>query len=163
MDLVFLLSQIKDLLAELNSYRPLDATTEARVMQKLRLDWNYHSNHLEGGQLTYGETKALLLFGITAQGKPLNDHLEVKGHDEAIRFIEDMIKQNRPMSEVFIRNLHKLILKESYKKEARTAEGGIFYAYNSRWKVQRNTQSCTYKNRGDVLFCFARRNACKDE
>lgn len=38
MDLVFLLSQIKDLLAELNSFRPLDATTEARVMQKLRLD-----------------------------------------------------------------------------------------------------------------------------
>lgn len=78
---------------------------------------------MEGGQLTYGETKALLLFGITAQGKPLKDHLEVQGHDEAIHFIEDMIKQNYHINEVFIRDLHKLILKESYKKEARTAEG----------------------------------------
>ena len=123
MDLAFLLSQIKDLLAELNSYRPLDATTEARVMQKLRLDWNYHSNHLEGGQLTYGETKALLLFGITADNKPLIDHLEVQGHDEAIHFIEDMIKENYPMNEVFIRDLHQLILKKPYKKPSITPDG----------------------------------------
>ena len=39
---------------ELDSLRPLKKEDELRVMQKFRLDWNYHSNHLEGNTLTYG-------------------------------------------------------------------------------------------------------------
>ena len=108
---------------ELDSLRPLSKEDELRIMQKFRLDWNYHSNHLEGNTLTYGETKALILFGITAQGKPLKDHFEITGHDEAIKFITDIIKQERPLTENFIRELHKLILKESYEVDAITPDG----------------------------------------
>ncbi|KKX46661.1 hypothetical protein [Sphingobacterium sp. IITKGP-BTPF85] len=61
---------------ELDNLRPLTKEQEDVIMQKFRLDWNYHSNNLEGNSLTYGETKALLLYGITAQGKPLKDHLK---------------------------------------------------------------------------------------
>jgi Fic family protein len=92
-------------------------------MQKFRLDWNYHSNHLEGNSLTYGETKALILFGLTAQGKPLKDHFEITGHDEAVKWIEDIIKQERPLTESFIRELHKLLLKEPYRKAAQSPSG----------------------------------------
>jgi len=108
---------------ELDSLRPLKKEDELRIMQKFRLDWNYHSNHLEGNSLTYGETKALILFGITAQGKPLKDHFEITGHNEAINWIIDIVKQERPLSENFIRELHTLILKESYEKDAITPEG----------------------------------------
>ena len=76
-----------ELKMELDSLRPIDQEREAIIMLKLRLDWDYHSNHLEGNSLTYGETKALILFGITAQGKPLHDHLEITGHDEAIKWV----------------------------------------------------------------------------
>ena len=62
---------------ELDNLRPINQEQESRIMQKFRLDWNYHSNHLEGNTLTYGETKALILFGVTAQGKPLKDTLEI--------------------------------------------------------------------------------------
>ena len=55
--------------AELDALRPIAPEDERRILQKLRLDWNYHSNHLEGNSLTYGETKALILFGITANGR----------------------------------------------------------------------------------------------
>lgn len=122
MEVSFLLNQAQSLKAELDTFRPIDAEREARVLQKLRLDWNYHSNHLEGGKLTYGETKALILFGITAQGKPLQDHLETSGHDEAILWIEDVIKEERSISEVFIRQLHELILKAPYQKRAITPD-----------------------------------------
>jgi len=81
------LEQVEQLKAELDALRPLDGEAEARIMQKFRLDWNYHSNNLEGNSLTYGETKALILFGITAQGKPLKDHFEITGHNEAINWI----------------------------------------------------------------------------
>ena len=68
----------------LDDLRPLSKEPEVAVIQKLRFEWNYHSNRLEGNSLTYLETKALLLHGITAQGKPLKDHFEITGHDEAI-------------------------------------------------------------------------------
>jgi Fic family protein len=109
--------------AELDKLRPINKEQEERIMQKFRLDWDYHSNHLEGNTLTFGETKALILFGITAQGKPLKDHLEITGHDEAIKWIIDVVKKDRPLTETFIRELHTLLLKEPYQKEALTPDG----------------------------------------
>lgn len=109
--------------SEVDALRPISKENELRIMQKFRLDWNYHSNHLEGNTLTYGETKALILFGITAQGKPLKDHFEMSGHDEAVKWILDIVKQERPLTENFIRELHKLILKEPYEIDAITPEG----------------------------------------
>lgn len=117
------LEKAQVLFEELESLRPLSAEDEQRIMQKFRLDWNYHSNHLEGNQLTFGETKALILFNITAQGKPLKDHIEMTGHNEAIEWIIDVIKEGRPMTESFIRHLHELLLKKPYKVKAITADG----------------------------------------
>lgn len=118
-----MLSQILMLKNELDTLRPLGREQEAIIMQKFRLDWNYHSNHLEGNSLTYGETKALILFGLTAQGKPLKDHFEITGHDEAIKWIEDIVKQERPLTESFIRELHTLLLQKSYEVDAITPDG----------------------------------------
>jgi len=101
----------------LDSLRPIDKEQEARIMQKFRLDWNYHSNNLEGNSLTYGETKALIMFGITAQGKPLKDHSEIKGHNEAIDWVIEMVKGDRPLTESFIRELHRLLLNELYEEK----------------------------------------------
>ncbi|MHC1708567.1 MAG: Fic family protein [Bacteroidales bacterium] len=108
---------------ELDSFRPLTPEIEQRIMQKFRLDWNYHSSHIEGNQLTYGETKALILFGTTAQAKPLKDHIEMNGHNEAILNIEEIIRQGRPLTESFIRELHQIILKEPYEVNAITPDG----------------------------------------
>ncbi|MEM9675417.1 MAG: Fic family protein [Bacteroidota bacterium] len=108
---------------ELDTLRPISKADEMRIMQKFRLDWNFHSNNLEGNSLTYGETRALILFDITAQGKPLKDHLEIKGHSEAVEWIEEIIKEERPLTENFIRQLHELILKEDYQTDAETPDG----------------------------------------
>lgn len=112
-----------DLKKELDSLRPLNKDQEEKIMQKFRLDWNYHSNHLEGNSLTFGETKNLILHGITAQGKPLKDHFEITGHNEALNWIIDIVKEDRPLTENFIRELHTLLLKESYYVEAITPDG----------------------------------------
>lgn len=117
------LEKVERLKAELNALRPISAEMEARIMQKFRLDWNYHSNKLEGNSLTFGETKALILFGLTANGKPLKDHFEITGHDEAIKWIEEIVKGETTLTETFIRQLHTLLLKESYKVDALTPDG----------------------------------------
>ncbi|MEM9916815.1 MAG: Fic family protein [Bacteroidota bacterium] len=112
-----------ELKSQLDALRPIPKEDELRIMQKLRLDWNFHSNHIEGNSLTYGETKALILFGITAQSKPLKDHFEITGHNEAVNWVVEIVKQDRPLTESFIRQLHKLILKEPYEVDAITPEG----------------------------------------
>ncbi len=111
------------LMVELEVMRPIWPEQEARILQKFRLDWNYHSNHLEGNSLTFGETKSLLLFGITAQGKPLKDHLEMTGHNEALNWVLDVVKGEYPLTESFIRELHKLLLREPYEVDAETPDG----------------------------------------
>lgn len=112
-----------ELKKELDGLRPLTKDQEEKIWQKFRLDWNYHSNHLEGNSLTFGETKNLILHNITAQGKPLKDHIEITGHNEALNWILDVIKEDRPLTENFIRELHKLLLKEPYEVEAVTPDG----------------------------------------
>ncbi|MBK9596884.1 MAG: hypothetical protein IPO60_00820 [Flavobacteriales bacterium] len=50
------LDRIDSLKSELDALRPLAPEDEQRLWQKLRLEWNYNSNHIEGNTLTYGET-----------------------------------------------------------------------------------------------------------
>jgi Fic family protein len=138
---------------ELDDLRPLDGEQEARIMQKFRLDWNYHSNHLEGNSLTFGETKALILHGITAQGKPLKDHFEITGHDEAIKWIDDVLKDKRPLTENFIRELHTLLLKEPHEKSAITSDGSATKRIISVGKYK--THPNHVKTQTGEIFYFA--------
>ncbi len=117
------ISKAIELKAQLDALRPLSADQEQRIWQKFRFDWNYHSNNIEGNSLTFGETKSLLLHNITAQGKPLKDHIEITGHNEAITALLDMTRGNVPLTESFFRNLHMLILRERYQVDAQTPDG----------------------------------------
>ncbi len=118
-----ILHQVDQLKLEIDGLRPLSKNQEGRIFQKFRLDWNYHSNAIEGNSLTYGETRALLLYGLTAKGKPFKDHLDIKGHNEAIDFLLALVKDDRPLSELDIREMHKLVLKEPYRTKAQTEDG----------------------------------------
>ncbi|MGA2296645.1 MAG: Fic family protein [FCB group bacterium] len=119
-----IIERIDQLKAEVDALRPMKPEQEQRLLQKVRLDWNYHSSKIEGNTLSYGETKALLLWGITAQGKPLRDHLEMKGHNEAVEYIMDILKGKEiPITEHFIREFHKIIIPEEYFLDAKTPDG----------------------------------------
>ena len=118
-----ILEKIDRLKGELDALRPLPADVVGRIEQKLRLESNYHSNAIEGNSLTLGETRSLILHGLTARGKPMRDHLDIEGHDEAVKAIEDAVKRNESLNEVFIRNLHQVLLKEPYENDAITPSG----------------------------------------
>jgi Fic family protein len=123
MDLRTLIDRIDQLKAEIDAFRPIDAEQEARVRQMLRIDWNYHSNAIEGNTLTLGETRAFLLQGITAKGKLFRDYLDIKGHNEAITYLEEMVRGQEPLTEVVIRELHRILLVEPYEVDAVTPDG----------------------------------------
>jgi len=120
---MLLFADLDRLRADLDALRPLAPEQQARVMQRFRLDWNYNSNALEGNSLTLGETRSLLLHGLTADGKPLRDHLDIRGHNEAILALEEVVRDERPLTEQFIRELHQLTLGEPHYKPAQTPDG----------------------------------------
>lgn len=118
-----LTEHIDSLKNQIDQLRPFSQEIEDKVMQKLRLEWNYHSNAIEGNHLNYGETVAFLMTGITAKGKSLKDHLDIRGHNEAILFLLSTVKDERNFTETDIRSLHKMILVEPYDSPAKTADG----------------------------------------
>lgn len=109
-DLTVLLSEIDNLKARFNAARPLPTAT----LRSLREDWEvlhtYHSNAIEGNTLTLGETKAVLLDGITISGKPLREHLEAVNHREAMRLMERLAELDKPLDEDEVLDLHRTIL-----------------------------------------------------
>ena len=115
--------RVRALRDELDSTRPLDAEQVGKAMQRLRLEWTYHSNAIEGNSLTYGETRALLMHGVTAQGKPLKDHLDVKGHREALDYLERFVRAEEPLTLAAIREIHRVLLGEPYEAVAETPGG----------------------------------------
>ena len=108
---------------ELVALRPLPPDVVARVAQKLRIESNYHSNAIEGNTLTLSETRGLILHGLTARGKPMRDHLDIQGHDDAVKAIQEAVTSEHGLNEVFIRNLHRVLLKEPYEAEATNPNG----------------------------------------
>ena len=119
------LETISALKNQLDGLRPLPPTVLARIEQKLRLEANYNSNAIEGNTLTLGETRSLILHGLTAHGKPLRDHLDIEGHDNAVKAIEAAVRDDQELNGVFIRNLHRVLLKEPYKTKAETPNGQL--------------------------------------
>jgi Fic family protein len=117
------LKQALSLRGELDKLKPIPKDLELKIAQKFRLDWDYHSNHLEGNSLTYGETMMLILRDHVAPGKPLKDHEEIIGHDEAVKLVENLVEEKRPLTENLIREIHVLLLKKAYWGNAVTPDG----------------------------------------
>lgn len=95
---------------QLDAKRPLPKHTVQSLREKLFLEWTYNSNAIEGNTLTMNETK-VVLEGITVGGKTMQEHLEVINHQDAIFYVEDIVRSEEPLSECQIKNLHRLVLK----------------------------------------------------
>lgn len=118
-----LLVRVDSAKAQLDKLRPLVREQEERVMQKFRLWWTYHSNAIEGNTLTQGETEMFLMEGLTAKGKPLKDHLDLRGHSNAINYLLGFIHDKEVLTEAAIRKLHEILLVEPYQVQAVTPDG----------------------------------------
>ena len=117
------IQNLTDVKQQLDSLKPFSQEVEGHVMQKIKLDWNFHSNAIEGNKLTRGETYSVLMYDLAASGKTVKDHTDIKGHNKAIDFIATLVDENIDLAEIDIRNLHKIVLQEPYKKEVHTSVG----------------------------------------
>lgn len=101
---------------ELDSRRPLTEGEVARLNEEFTVEFTYNSNAIEGNTLTLRETD-LVLRGLTIDRKPLKDHMEAVGHKEAFVYVRELVKEQVPMSESIIKQIHYLVLAD--KKDDR--------------------------------------------
>lgn len=115
---------IDKLAAELKSLLPMEPEHKERLDKKIRLEFNYNSNHIEGNTLTYGETELLLIFDKTTGNHELREYEEMKAHDVAFEMIKVWANDTeRPLNEADLKNLHKVLLVRPFWKEAITPDG----------------------------------------
>ena len=122
-------NEVDNLKKELDSKRPIPKETLKSLKESINLEWTYNSNGIEGNTLTLRETQ-VVLEGITVGGKSIKEHLEAINHEQAILFLDELVKDNEPINEWNIKNIHQLILKEidnenagKYRSENVTIKG----------------------------------------
>ena len=111
-----ILAQIERKKAELDGRRPLTEGEIERLNEEFTVEYTYNSNAIEGNTLTLRETD-LVLRGLTIDQKPLKDHMEAVGHKEAFDYVRELVKENAPLTESVIKQIHSLVLAD--KKDDR--------------------------------------------
>lgn len=111
-----ILLRIDEKKKELDGRRPLTDGEVARLNEEFIVEYTYNSNAIEGNTLTLRETD-LVLRGLTIDQKPLKDHMEAVGHKEAFEYVSELVKDNVPISENVIKQIHFLVLAD--KKDDR--------------------------------------------
>lgn len=108
------MNKIEQLYAEWQSLQPLKDEYQQRLNRKFMLEFNYNSNHLEGNTLTYGQTELLLLFGKVTEAANMKDLEDMKASNVGLNMMKEQALSEYPLTETFIRQLHKTLLREDY-------------------------------------------------
>lgn len=112
-----LFKEIDTLQQEINALRPLKTEELPLIKNYYTIGLTYSSNALEGNSLTETETKIVLEEGITIGGKPLRDHLEAIGHEDALAFLYTCVDK-KTVEEKDILQLHRLFYYRIDEKNA---------------------------------------------
>lgn len=103
-----LLESIDKKKTELDSRRTLTEGEVERLTEEFVVEYTYNSNAIEGNTLTLREAD-MVLRGPTIDQKPLKDHMGAVGHKEAFDFVRDLVKDQTPLSERIIKQIHYLV------------------------------------------------------
>ena len=141
---------IKKALAAWQKLQPLSDKDRERLSRRFTVDFNYNSNHIEGNTLTYGQTEILLLFGKVIGEADVRDVQEMTASNVGLRIMTEEAKvKETPLSQNFIRTLHKTLLREDYTVY-RNLPGGVQASYvihAGQYKTRPNSVITRYGDR----------------
>jgi Fic family protein len=113
-----ILQNIEENQKRISTYGKFDDAILKKINYKLRLDWNYYSNRMEGGTLTKAETRSVMVGNIDVKGKPFKDVAEMTGHDKIVLEVLKMSKGELRIAEKRIKEIHKAIMYEEDAEKA---------------------------------------------
>ena len=135
---------------EWNALQPLSDRDREMLSRRFTIDFNYNSNHIEGNTLTYGQTEILLLFGKIVGEADVRDVHEMTASNVGLKMMkEEALLKETPLTQHFIRTLHKTLLREDYTVY-RTLPGGVQTSYvihAGQYKTRLNSVITRYGDR----------------
>ena len=141
---------LKKALQAWQSIQPVSEKDRERLSRLFTIDYNFNSNHIEGNTLTYGQTEILLLFGKIIGEATVRDVQEMTASNVGLKMMAEEAKlQDMPLTQHFIRTLHKTLLREDYTVY-RTLPGGVQTSYTvhaGQYKTRPNSVITRYGDR----------------
>lgn len=91
--------------------KPIESLSKAQAQtlkDRLKIEWTYRSNAIEGNTISLGDTAFIIEQGLTIKGKSIVEHTDIVGHAKAIDIIYELIMKNTLIpDDVFL--LHKSV------------------------------------------------------
>ena len=141
---------IKKALTAWQELQPLSEKDRERLSRRFTVDFNYNSNHMEGNTLTYGQTEILLLFGKVIGEADVRHVQEMTASNAGLRMMtEEARVKETPLTQNFIRTLHKTILKEDYTVYRNLPDGiqTSYVIHAGQYKTRPNSVITRYGDR----------------
>ena len=129
---------------------PLSEKHAELLRNKFTTEYNYNSNHIEGNTLTYGQTELLLLFGKVSGEGDLKDFVDMKASQVGVEMVMDAVRdKSMPLTQNFIRQLHKVLLREDYIVYRDLPGGGqtSYTIHAGQYKTRPNSVITRYGDR----------------
>lgn len=144
--------KVEQLYNEWQKLQPIDSRKQYLLSQRFTVDYNFNSNHIEGNTLTYGQTELLLLFGKVVGEGELKDYNDMKASQVGMKMMTEQADlKDEPMTQNFIRQLHKVLLREDYTVY-KNLPGGFttsFVIHAGQYKTRPNSVITRYGDRFD--------------
>ena len=148
------MNRVDKLYKEWLALQPISPEAKSNIDRKFMLEFNYNSNHIEGNTLTYGQTELLLMFGKVDGDAKMHDLEEMKAHNVGLKMMQEEAKTlERPLTEYFIKNLHKTLIREDYTVRKELPDGNIttYTVHAGQYKTRPNS----VKTRTGEIFEYA--------
>lgn len=144
------MDKVEAIMNRWNALQPLSDRDRELLSRRFTIDFNYNSNHIEGNTLTYGQTEILLLFGKVVGEAEVKDVQEMTASNVGLKMMtEEAGLKDIPLTQNFIRTLHKTLLREGYTVH-RNLPGGQTSSYvihAGQYKTRPNSVITRYGDR----------------
>ena len=141
---------LKKALKAWQEIQPVSEKDRERLSRRFTIDYNYNSNHIEGNTLTYGQTEILLLFGKVVGEATVRDIQEMTASNVGLKMmLEEAKVLDMPLTQNFIRTLHKTLLREDYTVYRELPNGAqtCYIIHAGQYKTRPNSVITRYGDR----------------
>ena len=142
--------KIEEIYNDWKALFPLSEKQVKLLRNKFTTEYNYNSNHIEGNTLTYGQTELLLLFGKVSGEGDLKDFVDMKASQVGVEMVMEAVRDKGiPLTQNFIRQLHKVLLREDYTVYRDLPGGGqtSYTVHAGQYKTRPNSVITRYGDR----------------
>ena len=142
--------KIEEIYNEWKSLFPLPEKQVQLLRNKFTAEYNFNSNHIEGNTLTYGQTELLLLFGKVSGEGDLKDFVDMKASQAGVEMVKEAVRdKSMSLTQNFIRQLHKVLLREDYTVYREMPGGGTtsYTVHAGLYKTRQNSVITRYGDR----------------